>query len=134
MMDGPGAGPADGHGHGHSETGKKVAAKLIPKKFTPQRWKKQPSLESFGSTASSEGPPRGRETLRTGSVSTTTTTLSAQSHDTAAYADHDDDGDGGGDQHHSGDDAYTASSDHGFHFRFGHIRISRTRCELRAAP
>ncbi|KAI2466160.1 hypothetical protein F4781DRAFT_445456 [Annulohypoxylon bovei var. microspora] len=34
--------------------------KLLPKKFAAKRWKKQPSRESFRSTASSEDMPRGR--------------------------------------------------------------------------
>ncbi|KAL7628077.1 hypothetical protein AAE478_002274 [Parahypoxylon ruwenzoriense] len=34
--------------------------KLLPMKLAAKRWKKQPSKESFGSTASSEDYPRGR--------------------------------------------------------------------------
>ncbi|KAI0110121.1 hypothetical protein F4814DRAFT_425871 [Daldinia grandis] len=49
--------------------------KLIPKKLATKRWKKQPSKESFGSTASSEDYSRGRSTsslgLKDGSFSTT---------------------------------------------------------------
>ncbi|KAI1807591.1 hypothetical protein F4811DRAFT_505201 [Daldinia bambusicola] len=50
--------------------------KLIPKKLATKRWKKQPSKESFGSTASSEDYlSRGRSAsnlgLRSGSFSTT---------------------------------------------------------------
>ncbi|KAI1376939.1 hypothetical protein F4677DRAFT_416817 [Hypoxylon crocopeplum] len=50
--------------------------KLIPKKLAAKRWKKQPSKESFGSTASSEEYPRGRspnsrDRLNNGSFSTT---------------------------------------------------------------
>ncbi|KAI1105170.1 hypothetical protein F4804DRAFT_304926 [Jackrogersella minutella] len=51
--------------------------KLLPKKLAGKRWKKQPSKESFGSTASSEDYPRGRSSnnsrdrLHGGSFSTT---------------------------------------------------------------
>ncbi|OTA75596.1 hypothetical protein M434DRAFT_402630 [Hypoxylon sp. CO27-5] len=50
--------------------------KLLPKKLAAKRWKKQPSKESFGSTASSEDFPRGRdpnsrELISSGSFSTT---------------------------------------------------------------
>ncbi|KAI1657561.1 hypothetical protein F4813DRAFT_360453 [Daldinia decipiens] len=49
--------------------------KLLPKKLATKRWKKQPSKESFGSTASSEDYSRGRSTsslgLKNGSFSTT---------------------------------------------------------------
>ncbi|KAI1079532.1 hypothetical protein F5B20DRAFT_571020 [Whalleya microplaca] len=47
--------------------------KLLPKKLSAKRWKKQPSKESFVSTASSEDYPRGRspsrrESLQDGSI------------------------------------------------------------------
>ncbi|KAI8960720.1 hypothetical protein F5Y11DRAFT_254871 [Daldinia sp. FL1419] len=40
--------------------------KLLPKKLAGKRWKKQPSKESFGSTASSEEYTRGRSTSNLG--------------------------------------------------------------------
>ncbi|KAI1635154.1 hypothetical protein F4809DRAFT_465762 [Biscogniauxia mediterranea] len=61
-----------------NNSNKKVTSKFIPKKLTaPRRWRKQPSKESFGSTASSEEHARGRsphtrdDPLRSGSISTT---------------------------------------------------------------
>lgn len=49
--------------------------KLLPMKLATKRWKKQPSKESLGSTASSEDYSRGRSTsslgLKNGSFSTT---------------------------------------------------------------
>lgn len=76
-----------------SSTTSKVG-KLLPKKLTAKRWKKQPSKESFGSTASSEEHPRGRspnsrEPLNNGSGSLSLSTTSTQSND---MAEEDDDG------------------------------------------
>lgn len=43
----------------------KGVGKFLPKSLAAKaRWKKQPSKESFGSTASSEEDPRGRELTR----------------------------------------------------------------------
>ncbi|KAI1774920.1 hypothetical protein F4818DRAFT_55652 [Hypoxylon cercidicola] len=73
-----------------ASTSSSKVGKLIPKKLAAKRWKKQPSKESFGSTASSEEYPRGRspnsrEPLNNGSgslsLSTTTTTTTTQSNE-----------------------------------------------------
>ncbi|KAI0379810.1 hypothetical protein F5Y04DRAFT_259194 [Hypomontagnella monticulosa] len=44
-----------------SNSNSSKVGKLLPKKLAAKRWKKQPSKESFGSTASSEDYPRGRD-------------------------------------------------------------------------
>ncbi|KAI4867470.1 hypothetical protein F4820DRAFT_446100 [Hypoxylon rubiginosum] len=69
-----------------SSTSTSKVGKLIPKKLAAKRWKKQPSKESFGSTASSEEYPRGRSPNSreppnngSGSVSLSTTTSTTQS-------------------------------------------------------
>ncbi|KAI5917138.1 hypothetical protein F4810DRAFT_81367 [Camillea tinctor] len=69
---------SNGGNNNNNNNNKKVTSKFIPKALAgPRRWRKQPSKESFGSTASSEEQVRGRsphtrdDPLRNGSISTT---------------------------------------------------------------
>ncbi|KAI1767752.1 hypothetical protein GGR53DRAFT_480525 [Hypoxylon sp. FL1150] len=76
-----------------STTSTSKVGKLLPKKLTAKRWKKQSSKESFGSTASSEEYPRGRSPnsreLLNGSGSLSLSTSTTQSNE---MAEEDDDG------------------------------------------